>query len=188
MTSISQPHVGRTTGRTDSEAATGSAVDARVPTRYVWGALRLAVGFTFFWAFLDKLFGFGRATPANKGWLDGGSPTKGFLSASDGPFSGFYKAIAGDGWADALFMVGIAAIGLALLLGIGTRIAAISATVLYLMMWSVVLPPETNPFVDDHIIGALVVIGLALVAAGDTLGFGKWWRQLPIVRTNHWLI
>ena len=157
--------------------------------RIVFAALRIVLGFTFLWAFLDKLFGFGYATPSAKSWINGGSPTKGFLANSaDGPFAGFYKDIAGAGWADWLFMLGLAAIGTALILGIGMRVAAVSGTVLYLMMWSVVLPPTTNPVVDDHIIGALVIIALALVHAGDTFGFGRWWRQQPIVQRNRWLI
>jgi thiosulfate dehydrogenase [quinone] large subunit len=155
----------------------------------VFAALRIVVGFTFVWAFLDKLFGLGYATPSAKSWIHGGSPTKGFLSSSaDGPFAGFYKDIAGAGWADWLFMLALAGIGIALLLGIGMRVAAVSGTVLYLMMWSVVLPPTTNPVVDDHIIGALVVIALALVHAGNTFGFGRWWARQPIVQQNRWLI
>jgi thiosulfate dehydrogenase [quinone] large subunit len=155
----------------------------------VFAALRIVVGFTFLWAFVDKLFGFGFATPSERAWVSGGSPTRGFLASSaDGPFAGFYKDIAGAGWADWLFMAGLAGIGVALVLGVGMRVAAGSGAVLYLMMWSVVLPPANNPVVDEHVIGALVVIALALVHAGDTFGFGRWWKQQPIVEHNRWLI
>ena len=58
-------------------------------------------------------------------------------------------------------MLGLLGLGSALLLGIGMRIAAACGALLYLLMWTAVLPPETNPIVDDHIIGALVLIGLA---------------------------
>ncbi len=34
------------------------------------------------------------------------------------------------------------------------------------MMWSAVLPPENNPFMDDHLIYAQVLVVLALAAAG----------------------
>jgi len=150
--------------------------------------LRIVVGWVFLWAFLDKLFGLGYATPSAKAWLDGGSPTKGFLSSATGPFAGFYHDIAGTGWANWLFMLGLAGIGTAFLLGIGTRIAAAAGAIMYLMMFAVVLPPENNPVVDDHIIGALVVVALALFAAGDTVGLGRWWRRLPFVARNPWLI
>ena len=116
----------------------------------VFAALRIVLGFTFFWAFLDKLFGLGYATPSERAWINGGSPTKGFLANSaSGPFESFYKDIAGAAWADWLFMLGLAGIGAALLLGVGIRIAAISGALLYLLMWTVVLPPETNPVVDE---------------------------------------
>ena len=108
--------------------------------------------------------------------------------AADGPFAGFYKDIAGSGWADWLFMIGLAGIGIALLLGVGMRVAAVSGAVLYLMMWTVVLPPETNPIVDEHVIGALALLALALVHAGDTFGFGRWWKRQPVVAQNRWLI
>ena len=90
--------------------------------------------------------------------------------------------------ADWLFMLGLLGLGTALLLGIGMRIAAVCGALLYLLMWTAVLPPETNPIVDDHIIGALVLIGLALAHAGDTLGLGRWWKAQPIVLINPWLI
>src|ERR1700676_3331308 len=69
--------------------------------------LRLAIGFEFLWAFFDKTFGLGYATPAAKAWLNGGSPTKGFLSGAIGPFQGVFNAIAGAPVVDWLFMLGL---------------------------------------------------------------------------------
>jgi thiosulfate dehydrogenase [quinone] large subunit len=155
--------------------------------RYVLAVLRIVVGWTFLWAFLDKLFGLGYATPSAKSWLNGGSPTKGFLSSATGPFAGFYHDIAGTGWANWLFMLGLAGIGTALLLGVGMRVAGVAGVVLYLMMFCVVLPPGNNPVVDDHIVGAAVVLLLAVTAAGDTIGLGRWWKSLAVVRRYPWL-
>jgi thiosulfate dehydrogenase [quinone] large subunit len=150
--------------------------------------LRIAFGVTFLWAFVDKVFGLGYATPAGKGWLDGGDPTAGFLGkGSAGPFADFYHSLVGDFWVTPLFMLALAGIGLALTLGIGMRIAAVSGTLLYIMMWSAVLPPTNNPVLDDHILGAITVIALALVAAGNVWGFGRQWSQLPIVERYPWL-
>jgi len=155
----------------------------RDTSRYVWAIARIALGWIFLWAFLDKLFGWTFATPAGKGWLEDGSPTKGFLSNSaSGPFEDFYKGIAGDGWTNTLFMLGLLGIGLALILGIGMRIAAGSGALLMVMMWSVALPPENNPIIDDHIIYAIVLIGLAVANAGDTFGLGRWWSNLDMVK------
>ncbi|TDE22837.1 DoxX family membrane protein [Actinomadura sp. 6K520] len=151
--------------------------------RYVWALARVALGWIFAWAFVDKLFGLGYATPADKAWIDGASPTEGFLAnAPQGPFAGLYNDLAGAAWADWLFMMGLAGIGAALILGIGMRIAAVSGALLLVLMWTAVLPPENNPFMDDHLIYAIVLIGLALVKAGDTLGLGEWWSKTALAQ------
>ncbi|RGC67546.1 hypothetical protein C5N14_17355 [Micromonospora sp. MW-13] len=157
-------------------------------TRYVLAGIRIALGWTFLWAFLDKMFGLGHGTAAKDAWINGGSPTKGFLAfGTAGPFKGFYTGIAGAAWADWLFMAGLAAIGVALLLGIGMRIAAVAGGLLLVMMWTAVLPPANNPFMDDHLIYAAVLVVLALVGAGDTLGLGRTWKRLPLVEQYAWL-
>ncbi len=33
---------------------------------YIWGALRIAMGWIFLWSFLDKLFGFGFSTSPDR--------------------------------------------------------------------------------------------------------------------------
>jgi thiosulfate dehydrogenase [quinone] large subunit len=163
--------------------------------RRALGALRIGVGITFLWAFLDKMFALGYHTGVDQtgnvdrfgdaAWINGGSPTEGFLKfGADGPFDSFYHSIAGDAWADWLFMLGLFSIGTALILGVGMRVAATAGVVLYLMMWSVVLPPENNPVIDDHIIGALTLIVLAAFSAGDTWGFGKLWARTNVVKEN----
>jgi thiosulfate dehydrogenase [quinone] large subunit len=145
----------------------------------------LAFAGEFLWAFGDKLFGWGFATPSERSWLNGGSPTRGFLeNSAAGPFQSFYHSIAGDGWTNWLFMLGLLGIGLALLFGVGMRVAAIAGAVLLLMMWSVALPPETNPFLDEHLLEALALIVLARFNAGDTLGFGRRWAATELVRRN----
>ena len=40
---------------------------------------------------------------------------------------------------------------------------------------------------DDYLIYAAVLVLLALVGAGNTLGLGKAWAKLPIVRNHGWL-
>ena len=164
---------------------TGAAATTEYPTavKYFAGGIRLALGWTFLWAFLDKLFGLGHETAKADSWLNGGSPTQGFLAfAAKGPFKGFYNDIAGATWADWLFMIGLAAIGTALILGVFVNIAAISGSVLLVMMWSVVLPPENNLFMDDHLIYAGVLGLLALMGAGRFLGLGSMWERMPFVQ------
>ncbi|WP_203995396.1 DoxX family membrane protein [Micromonospora lutea] len=157
-------------------------------TRYLLAGLRLALGWIFLWAFLDKVFGLGFATEGKNAWINGGSPTKGFLSfGATGPFQGFYNGIAGAAWADWLFMIGLAAIGTALLVGIGVRVAAVAGGLLLVLMWTAVLPPPNNPFMDDHLIYAGVLALLAVTNAGDTWGLGRTWARLPIVQRFGWL-
>jgi len=153
--------------------------------RYLSAAARLSLGWVFLWAFLDKLFGWGHATKAGSGWLDGGSPTGGFLAnGTAGPFKGIYGDIAGAGWADTLFMLGLLGIGAALVLGVAMRIAAASGALLVVMMWTAVLPPASNPFMDEHLIYALVLGILCLTHAGRTFGLGRRWEQIPLVRRH----
>ena len=150
--------------------------------RYVMGLARLSLGWIFLWAFLDKAFGLGHETASADAWIRGGSPTKGFLAfGTAGPFKELYASIAGQTWADALFMIGLAGIGTALVLGVAMRIAAASGATLMVLMWTAVLPPANNPFMDDHLIYAMVLVVLALLGAGSTLGLGKVWERLPIV-------
>src|SRR5689334_17645565 len=108
-----EPARGTTTARFLSREATA---------RYLWALTRLCLGWTFLWPFLDKLFGLGHETTVARAWMNGGSPSKGFLRGAVGPFAGIYQSIAGAGW----FMSGLLGIALALLLGIGMRIAAVA--------------------------------------------------------------
>ena len=162
--------------------------------------LRIATGFVFLWAFFDKTFGWGFATPAERAWINGGSPTRGFLSrVAVGPFEGFFHDIAGATWADWLFMLGLLGVGLAFVLGIGMRLAAAAGALMMAFMWLAEFPLDrttsagepsgsSNPLVDYHVVYGLAGIVLALTYAGHTWGLGRWWTSLPLVQKNRWLI
>ena len=114
--------------RDSSTAVDTATVGARDPqlsstVRYLLAGIRIALGWVFLWAFLDKLFGLGISTPAAKSWLNGGNPTKGLLSASEGPFAGFLHALAGNGVVNVLFIAALLGLGAALILRIGMRLA-----------------------------------------------------------------
>jgi thiosulfate dehydrogenase [quinone] large subunit len=155
--------------------------------RYLWAATRLCLGWTFLWPFMDKAFGLGHETPSADAWFSGGNPTEGFLSHSAGPFSGIYQSIAGAGVVNVLFMVGLLAIGVALLLGVAMWPACVAGATMLMLMWTASLPPENNLFMDDHIIYAIVLIGLAAVGAGKTLGLGERWARTAVVQRYRWL-
>jgi len=172
---------------------------AAATTAHVFAGLRLLTGFVFLWAFLDKAFGLGYATPSGKGWIDGGSPTKGFLSGvAAGPMESTFHDWAGAPWADWLFMLGLLGIGLALIAGIGLWPAAIAGTAMMALMWIAEWPParhlsdgtpsmSTNPFADYHLIYAVVLVALAAAGAGATWGLGGAWTRLPLVGRHPWL-
>jgi thiosulfate dehydrogenase [quinone] large subunit len=172
-----------TTTSQAAERAVAASSASSTAVRYVAGAIRLSLGWVFLWAFLDKLFGLGHETKTAQAWIHGGSPTYGFLKkGAEGPFADFYHGIAGATWADWFFMLGLAGIGVALVAGIFMRIAAASGALMLVLMWSVVLPPANNPFMDDHLVYALVLVLLALMGAGRFLGLGGAWERLAIVQ------
>jgi thiosulfate dehydrogenase [quinone] large subunit len=176
-----------------ADATTASSVGR------VIAVTRIVMGLVFAWAFLDKTFGLGYATPTERAWLNGGSPTKGFLGNLDhGPFADVFRGWAGAWWADWLFMLGLAGIAVALLFGIGLRIAAGAGTLMMLLMWAAEWPLDrftdageptmsTNPVLDYHVVYAIVLIALAVLAAGNTWGLGEKWAGLTVVRKNPWL-
>lgn len=150
-------------------------------TKVMAAVTRISLGFVFLWAFLDKTFGLGKATPAENAWIKGGKPTFGYLSNVDGPFGGFFQAMAGQAWADWLFMLGLLGIGLGLILGIASRITAASGALLLVFMWMASLPLMTNPIMDDHLIYAFAMFILVGIKADEIAGLGAVWRRIPIV-------
>lgn len=159
----------------------------------MWGLTRISLGFIFLWAFIDKVFGLGFATcraengavstMCDAAWINGGSPTQGFLGfATQGPFADIYKGMAGNPLVDCLFMFGLLGLGITLILGIGMRIATFGGVLLMLLMWSAVLPPANNPIIDEHIVYALVLIGLLKVNKTQQLGFGQRWQASKLVK------
>ncbi|GAB7303129.1 DoxX family membrane protein [Clavibacter michiganensis] len=162
--------------------------------RVALAVLRIATGFVFLWAFLDKTFGLGFSTPVERAWINGGKPAQGFLTspAVTGPLTDFFAGLANP-LVDALFMLAMLGIGLAVILGIGLRVSAVVGTGVMLMMYLAEWPftagtASTNPLVDYHIVYALALIVVAYLSAGDTFGLGRAWRRLPIVRSQRWLV
>ena len=158
------------------------------PMVWTWlGAGRILIGLVFLWAFFDKLFGLGFSTAADKAWVNGGSPTTGFLSHVQGPLADFFQAMAGNMAVDVLFMAGLLGIGAALTFGIVVRVGAMCGVALLGLMWLASFPLTTNPVIDEHIVYAAVLVAIALAVPQQQLGLQKQWRAQEFVKKNPWL-
>src|SRR3954451_7433522 len=189
MTTTSRPTPTRV------EAETQESIVTRPGVRRGLAVARVVIGFTFLWAFLDKLFRFGFATPSSRAWVNGGTPAQGFIKGIDGPFKDVFQIFANP-VGDWLFMAGLLGIGVAMIAGAGLRIAATAGTLLLLFMFMAEWPAattivngkvvsgSTNPIVDSHWHEALLLIIAAVTLAGDTWGSGKWWRALGFVKRH----
>lgn len=188
------PRLTATQHGADGGAANEADLVRSATGRRALALLRLATGFIFLWAFLDKAFGLGFSTPADRAWINGGAPSQGFLKSEGvtGPLKDFFASIASPA-TDVLFMIGMIAIGVAVMVGIGLRISAVAGTVILLLMHLAEWPytanaGSTNPLVDHHVIYTLALIVIAALLAGDTWGAGRVWRRLGIVKKMPWLI
>lgn len=158
------------------------------PAARIFSALtRIALGFVYLWAFLDKLFGLGVATPPEGSVLSGQSASAGYLSHTEGTFSGLFRALAGNPVVDVLFMLGLGAVGVALVTGVCLRLAAIGGTLVMGGIYLSSLPLSNNPLIDDHVIYILVGWLLAAIGAGTVVGLGSWWQARSFVRGRRWL-
>jgi thiosulfate dehydrogenase [quinone] large subunit len=175
----------------------GTRLEPKVRGGRFWGVLRIAIGWVFLWSFLDKAFALGLSTGRNPetgvidffgpdAWINGASPTAGFLQFglhTKEPFQSFYQGFAGQTWVDWIYMLSMLAIGVALILGVGTRLAAIGGIIWMAIFYTAsAVWPEHNPFLDEHVVYAIVLAGIAYVGAGRYFGLGGWWERTALVR------
>ena len=167
---------------------------------------RIAIGFIFLWAFFDKLFGLGFSTcrtvaedgtytidvMCDSAWINGARITEGYLGSSSGPFADFFKDLGQQAWTDWPFMLGLLGIGFALMSGVGQKIVLFAGPLMLTFMymshyWPGTAGAANNPFVEDHMVQALAIIGIVLVELGhQSIGFGTWWRKK--VGIKHWTV
>lgn len=148
-------------------------------TATVLHLLRLVQGWIFLWAFGDKLFGWGYATKQDQSWLAGNSPTAGFLTHAP---NAIVHGLAGFTVVDWLFMLGLLGLGLALITGIGLRIAAVAGPLLMLIMWLALLPLVNNPMIDEHVIYALLFLLWPQLTPAP-----QWWLRSVFCKKLSWL-
>ncbi len=181
----------------DDQSPTLTPLSRRVLEVGLTGA-RLVIGFEFLWAFLDKMFGFGYSTGSAKAWIHGGSPTTGFLSHADGgPLRGTFHWLAGMTAVDYLFMAGLLGVGVALVVGVALRPAAIAGCTMLAMMYIAVWPfakiaggqptGSVNPIVDDHIVSIVALIVVGALAAWSIGPISRRWSEFSIVKSHSWM-
>lgn len=125
--------------------------------------LRLSMGFIFLWAFLDKVFGLGFATTTEKAWINGGSPTAGFLAmATKGPLVNIFHSLSGLVVVDWLFMLGLLFVGLTLIFNKYVKWGCLAGSVMLGLMYLALLFPANNPIIDDHLVYILVLVLIGL--------------------------
>jgi thiosulfate dehydrogenase [quinone] large subunit len=176
-------------------APTPAPSAGRVRGAVGFGLLRIAMGATLLWAFLDKAFALGFSTGRNPetgaidffgpdAWISGGSPTDGVLQfALKGPFQDLYGALAGQVWVEWVYMLSMLLIGTALIFGVATRLAAIGGILWMAIFYTATaIWPEHNPVLDDHIVYGVQLGVLAVVGAGRYLGLGARWERTGLVK------
>ena len=184
---------GSTTGTTVTDHARNREdaenVVTRPGARRALALCRLLLAVVFLWPVADKTFGLGYATPGERAWVAGSSPTEGYLGSIESPLAGGFAALSGPA-VDWLFMLGMLGTGLALLLGIGLRVAAVAGGLLMLSLWLSTWPfaaGSQNPLVDQHLVFTALLAALALTRAGDTWGLGRAWAASPVPGSASWL-
>lgn len=157
-----------------------------IKSLYALAIARIGLGYIFLWAFFDKLFGLKFATckttdfGCSQAWLQGGSPTSGFLGhATTGPLADFYQGLAGMAWVDWAFMLGLLFVGLGLFFGTWIKSAAAVGILMLALMWSALLWPKNAPGVDEHIIYIFVLLVFLFSSAPHKLAVKLPWLKLP---------
>ncbi|MBI4433509.1 DoxX family membrane protein [Candidatus Uhrbacteria bacterium] len=142
--------------------------------------LRVAMGWMLLYAGVTKLM--------NPAWT-----AAGYLRNA-ATFPEFYQWLAQPehiAWVNASNAWGLTLLGVALLLGIGTRIASVLGVALMMLYYFPVLrfpyPNAHSYIVDEHIVYALVLLVLAAVDAGRMWGLDGWCARLPWCRRYRFL-
>jgi len=130
-------------------------------------SLRVGLGWVFLWAGVTKL-------------LDPAWSAAGYLNAAK-TFPDLFHWFASPGAlpaVNALNAWGLTLVGIALILGVGVRIAAAAGSALMVLYYLPILDfpyPNKNAFlIDDHIVYVMAFGVLAAFRAGGVWGLGPW--------------
>lgn len=154
--------------------------------------LRLVMAWVFLQAGLEKL--------SEGGWTNvGGFSAEGFLVngvADANPLKGLFVFFTDYLWlVDPLVMFGQILVGLALLLGVFFRFAAMMGALQMLFFWTAAwqggpvagFPVENGFFVDSSFVYLLLLFGLGAWGAGRIAGIDAGLERTDVVRNHPWL-
>ena len=135
--------------------------------------MRLTMGWIFVYAGFDKLIN--------------GFSAEGFLvHATRGPLAGWFQSLGENQAAldviNPMVVWGEILIGLALVFGVTTRLAAFWGATMMFMFYIAQLPPEHNPFMEYYLVYILVLGVIGALGAGRILGLDAVIERLPFVR------
>lgn len=132
--------------------------------------LRLALGWVFLYAGWEKI--------SNPAWS-----AAGYLNSAK-TFHAFYVWLANPGMLGLVNFVaewGLVVIGLALIFGLGVRLAGILGAILMLLFYFPILNgvyPDANSYiVDVHIVYALALLLIASLGAGKMWQLESWFKK-----------
>jgi thiosulfate dehydrogenase (quinone) large subunit len=148
--------------------------------------LRTLIGWHFLYEGIYKL-----RLPA---WSADGHPlaawtASGFIRGASGPFGRLARAAVDGGllpWIDRLVMVGVAAVGLSLILGLLTRAGCAGGLVLLALFYAMAVPTSGMPepmaegsylLVNKTLIEGVAVLVLLSFDTGRLAGIDRLWRE-----------
>ena len=154
------------------------------PGAFIFAVLRIMIGLMLLWASFDKMFGLGYPTPHGMGYIDGGSPTEGFLqAASMGTFGWLFEPMMNIiPFTDVLIMISMFGLGIGLILGIGKKICCVGGMVMFFIFYLALCPISDNPVLDYHLIYVVILFGVLVTNSCKVLGLGKMWSDTELVK------
>ncbi len=149
---------------------------------------RLALGFVFLWAGYEKI----------ETQIGGAYATSGFLTRVTGPFAFVFNGMSGNPAVEYLLVYGELLIGISLLLGVLTRVGAISGALMTGLLYMATLPAQPGTFtgsyfdflmsknalVSYYIVYILVFVALVFLVPGRFLGLDGILQKTKFVQSR----
>lgn len=135
---------------------------------YVLLAIRLAMGYMFTrvgWLLLTQ--------GGWDAWMDVG----GYLpQVVQGPLAGIMEGMWGNAFAMGLLITGSLVVGLALILGLAVRLAALGGAVMMVCFYLATIPPDSGA-INHYVLSILVLTVLSAAGAGHRWGIDRFLQR-----------